>query len=117
MVESMIKDMIDRQENPTIATYAKTGEVHIRVTAEADSEKHALKMMKPVVHELKKRFQENIYTTNEEVTLEQACVDLLLANELTISTMESALNAAPDIDQTYGLFLRPPVRSGNARNR
>lgn len=89
MVESMIKDMIDVQENPTIATYAKTGEVHVRVTAEADSEKHALKLIKPVVNELKNRFQENIYTTNEEVTLEQSCVDLLLANELTISTMES----------------------------
>lgn len=89
MVESMMEDLIDSQENPTIATYAKTGEVHIRVTAEADSEKHALKLIKPVVHELKNRFQENIYTTNEEVTLEQACVDLLLANELTISTMES----------------------------
>lgn len=89
MVESMIKDMIDVQKNPTIATYAKTGEVHVRVTAEADSEKHALKLIKPVVNELKNRFQENIYTTNEEVTLEQSCVDLLLANELTISTMES----------------------------
>ena len=89
MVESMIKDMIDVQKNPTIATYAKTGEVHVRVTADADSEKHALKLIKPVVNELKNRFQENIYTTNEEVTLEQSCVDLLLANELTISTMES----------------------------
>lgn len=89
MVESMIKDMIDVQKNPTIATYAKTGEVHVRVTAEADSEKYALKLIKPVVNELKNRFQENIYTTNEEVTLEQSCVDLLLANELTISTMES----------------------------
>lgn len=89
MVESMIEDMINVQDNPTIATYAKTGEVHIRVTAQADSEKHAVKLIKPVIHELKNRFQENIYTTNEEVTLEQACVDLLLANDLTISTMES----------------------------
>lgn len=89
MVESMIEDMINVQDNPTIATYAKTGEVHIRVTAQADSEKHAVKLIKPVIHELKNRFQENIYTTNEDVTLEQACVDLLLANDLTISTMES----------------------------
>ncbi|MCQ2494488.1 MAG: CinA family nicotinamide mononucleotide deamidase-related protein, partial [Lachnospiraceae bacterium] len=32
-VETMIKDLIDSQTNPTIATYAKIGEVHIRVTA------------------------------------------------------------------------------------
>ncbi|MGN0132619.1 MAG: competence/damage-inducible protein A [Lachnospiraceae bacterium] len=89
MAESMIEDMIDRQDNPTIATYAKTGEVHIRVTAAAKDEKEAMKLIKPVIKELKNRFQEYIYTTNEEVTLEQACVDLLVANGLTISTMES----------------------------
>lgn len=89
MVETMIKDLIESQNNPTIATYAKTGEVHIRVTAAAEDEKEALKIIKPVIKELKKRFEEDIYTTHEEVTLEQSCVDLLLANELTISTMES----------------------------
>lgn len=89
MAESMIEDMITSQDNPTIATYAKTGEVHIRVTAKAESEKEAMKLIKPVIKELKNRFQEYIYTTNENVTLEQACVDLLLANDLTISTMES----------------------------
>lgn len=89
MAESMIEDLINAQENPTIATYAKTGEVHIRVTASAKNEKEAMKLIKPVIKELKNRFQEYIYTTNENVTLEQACVDLLLANGLTISTMES----------------------------
>lgn len=34
--ETMVKDLIDVQTNPTIATYAKTGEVHIRVTAGAE---------------------------------------------------------------------------------
>lgn len=88
-VETMIEDLINEQTNPTLATYAKIGEVHIRVTASAESEKAALKLIKPVVKELKNRFKEYIYTTHEEVSLEQACVDLLLANDLTISTMES----------------------------
>jgi nicotinamide-nucleotide amidase len=88
-VESMIEDLINAQDNPTIATYAKTGEVHVRVTAGAASEKETTKLIKPVVKELKNRFQEYVYTTHEDVTLEQACVDLLLANDLTISTMES----------------------------
>ena len=35
--ETMILDLIDSQTNPTIATYAKTGEVHLRVTAKAES--------------------------------------------------------------------------------
>lgn len=87
--ETMIKDMIDAQTNPTIATYAKTGEVHIRVTAKAQSEKEAQKLIKPMVKELKARFGNYIYTTEENVTLEKAVVDLLMANKMTISCAES----------------------------
>ena len=87
--EEMVKDLIDAQTNPTIATYAKTGEVHIRVTASAEDKKTASKLIKPVVKELKSRFGKNIYTTEEEVTLEKAVADLLLANDLTVTCAES----------------------------
>ncbi len=43
-VEAMIEDLINEQSNPTIATYAKTGEVHLRVTARAEDEKEAKKL-------------------------------------------------------------------------
>ena len=88
-VETLVKDLIEGQTNPTIATYAKTGEVHLRVTARAEDEKGARKLVKPVVKDLKARFGGHIYTTDDEVTLEKAIVDLLLANKLTISTVES----------------------------
>lgn len=88
-VETMVQDLIESQTNPTIATYAKTGEVHLRVTARAEDEKEAKKLVKPMVKELKRRFGNHIYTTDDEVTLEKAVVDLLLANKLTISTVES----------------------------
>lgn len=87
--ESMVEDLINEQSNPTIATYAKTGEVHLRVTARAEEEKEAKKMVKPIVKELKGRFGNHIYTTQEDVTLEKAVVDLLVANHLTITTVES----------------------------
>ncbi len=87
--EAMVEDLINAQDNPTIATYAKTGEVHLRVTARADDEKEAKKLIKPYIKELKGRFGNHIYTTQEEVTLEKAVVDLLLANHLTVSTVES----------------------------
>lgn len=88
-VETRIKDLIDSQTNPTIATYAKTGEVHLRVTASAESEKEAKKLTKPMVKELKSRFETAIYTTEEDVTLEKAVMDLLLANGLTMTCAES----------------------------
>ncbi len=87
--ETMVRDLIDSQTNPTIATYAKTGEVHIRVTAGADDKKAAMKLIKPMVKELKHRFGNDIYTTEEDVTLEKAVVDLLQANDLTVTCAES----------------------------
>lgn len=86
---SMIQDLIDGQTNPTVAPYAKTGEVHLRVTARAQDEKEAKQLVKPMVKELKNRFGMDVYTTEENVTLEKAVVDLLLANGLTVSTIES----------------------------
>lgn len=88
-VETQLKDIIDSQTNPTIATYAKTGEVHVRVTASARDGKEAKKLIKPLVKELKTRFGYDIYTTEEDVTLEKAVVELLQANELTVSCAES----------------------------
>lgn len=87
--ETMVQDLIDKQSNPTIATYAKTGEVHLRVTARAEDEKAARKLVKPIIKDLKGRFGNHVYTTDDEVTLEKAVVDLLLANKLSISTVES----------------------------
>lgn len=87
--ESMVSDLIEAQSNPTIATYAKTGEVHLRVTARAEDEKEARKLVKPIIKDLKGRFGNHVYTTDDEVTLEKAVVDLLTANKLTACTVES----------------------------
>lgn len=84
-----IADLIENQTNPTIAPYAKTGEVHLRVTASAPSLKEAKELVKPMVKELKKRFGQNIYTTKEEESLEDVVVKLLIKNELSLVTAES----------------------------
>jgi nicotinamide-nucleotide amidase len=88
-VETMIKDLIESQTNPTIAPYARVGEVHLRVTAKAKGEEDAKKLIKPVVKELKARFGKNVYSTDENETLEAAVVKLLEKNELTVTTAES----------------------------
>ena len=88
-VEDKILDLIDKQGNPTIATYAKTGEVHIRVTAKAADEEEAKKLVKPVVKEIKSRLGDYVYTTREDETLEMAVVKLLQKYELTVTTAES----------------------------
>ena len=88
-VEEMILDLIDKQTNPTLATYAKQGEVHLRVTARAATEEEAKKLLKPMVKEIKKRFGEAVYTTDEKETLTDVVVKLLKKYELTVTTAES----------------------------
>jgi len=88
-VEDKLIDLINTQTNPTIATYAKTAEVHLRVTAKADNEEAAKNLLKPVVKEIKSRFENAVYTTKEEETLEMAVVRLLKKYELTVTTAES----------------------------
>jgi nicotinamide-nucleotide amidase len=87
--ETDIIDLIDAQTNPTIAPYAKNGEVHFRVTASADSKEDALRLIEPVVEELYRRFGDNIYSTSEEDTLEDVVVRMLQEKNYTISTAES----------------------------
>lgn len=87
--ETMILDLLEQQSNPTIAPYAKTGEVHLRVTARAAGEEQAEALMKPVMDELFRRFGDKIFTTREDVTLEEAVVELLKEKNFTLTTAES----------------------------
>ncbi len=88
-VESELLDLIDAQTNPTIATYAKVGEVHLRVTARAANAEEGEKLLRPVVKEIRRRFGTAVYTTREDETLEMAVVRLLKKYELTVTTAES----------------------------
>lgn len=88
-VETQILDMLDTQDNPTIAPYAKTGEVHLRVTARAKDEKEAREKTAPVVEELYRRFGNAVYTTDADETLEMALTKLLIKKKYTMTTAES----------------------------
>ena len=85
----MLLDLIDKQTNPTIATYAKTAQVDLRLTARGEDEKEAEALIAPVLHEIMKRLGNAVFTTDEYVTLEMAVVELLKKKGLTISTAES----------------------------
>lgn len=88
-VETKILDLIDAQTNPTIATYAKTGEVLVRVTAKASDENAAKELVKPVVKEIKNRLKDNVYSTDAGETLEDVIVKMLVKKDLKLVTVES----------------------------
>lgn len=88
-VEERLLDLIDNQTNPTIATYAKTREVHVRVTAKGASEEEAESILQPVVREIMDRFPGEVFTTDEQETLEDVIIRMLREQDLKITTAES----------------------------
>lgn len=87
--EEVIKDLIDKQSNPTVAPYAKTGEVHFRITAKASDENEAKKLIDPVIEVIKTRLGDHIYTTDENLNLEDVIIRKLIGMKKTIATVES----------------------------
>lgn len=88
-IAEVLDDLINMTGEVTVAPYAKECEVHVRVTASGPDEKSAKKLVKPVVKTIKTRLGNSIYSTEEDMTLEKSVVDLLIANDLTITTVES----------------------------
>lgn len=52
-VESKLKDLMNSLENPTLAPYAKDGEVLLRVTASAESTEKGYEMIEPVIEKVR----------------------------------------------------------------
>ncbi len=82
-----VADLMDN-ENPTVAPYAKEGEAELRITAKADSEEQAWKLIKPVSDEIYSRMGQYIYGTDDD-SIVTVAVKKLIENKLTISTAES----------------------------
>lgn len=86
-LETRIHSFLDAA-NPTTALYAKTGEVHIRITAKADSKAQGDAMCAEVEKQLTAILGDTIYSTHGE-NLETVAVNLLHQNNQTLATAES----------------------------
>ena len=87
MVEDQIKDLT-LTDNPSVAPYAKTGEVHLRVTALAENAENAETMIAERIDRIKERLGDHVYGFDEE-TLESVVVRLLMERKQTVATAES----------------------------
>lgn len=83
-----ISDIIDNGINPTVAPYAKEGEVTLRITASASTEGEAENLIAPMEKEIRKRLGVNVYGTGD-TTLEAVVGELLISKSLTIAVAES----------------------------
>lgn len=87
-LEHELLDLIDGQQDPTIAPYAKEGEVTIRLTTRAHSRQEAEDKMRSTEDTIRERLGQFLYA-EEDVGLEQVIVRLLQERGRTAAFAES----------------------------
>jgi len=87
-LEEKYRSYFESMTNPTVAPYAKFGEVELRITAKAESEREALDMIEPVKEKLVTELGILVYGVGVP-SLEYVTVELLKKKSLTLSTAES----------------------------
>lgn len=110
-VEEKVKDLME-DSNPTVAPYAKTGEVHLRVTARASTDEAAMALISPRESAIRERLGDVIYGIDSE-SLEYAVVTLLQQSSRTVACAESCsggliskrITDIPDSSRVFGLGI------------
>lgn len=87
-LESRLHELMETSLNPTIAPYAKTGEVMLRVTASAADEAEAERLMEPVLAQIREVAGTYLYGIDVG-DLQTAAVRLLKEKGLHAATAES----------------------------
>ncbi|MGI4791785.1 MAG: competence/damage-inducible protein A [Janthinobacterium lividum] len=111
LVEEKAQDLM-QSSNPTVAPYAKTGEVHLRITARAASSEEAHALIAPREAAIRERLGDVVYGIDNE-SLEGAVVGLLklmgqsiaLAESCTGGLIAKRVTDVPDASQIFGLGL------------
>ena len=86
-IEETIMDLIQAQENPTLALLARPGYIALRLTAKAEDGEAAYALLSPLAEEIKKRLPVSDYHIEQDV--HQDLVALLTKTGLTMSAAES----------------------------
>ncbi|PKM58877.1 MAG: competence/damage-inducible protein A [Firmicutes bacterium HGW-Firmicutes-4] len=110
--EDRLLDLIDTQVNPTIATYAKMGEVLIRITANGNDENEMNALLDHYEEIMLSRFEDNIFSFSKE-SLQITVCKLLLEKNITLATAESCTGGLiasqvteyPGISKVFGTGL------------
>lgn len=86
--ESLLRDRMNALTNPTLAPYAKDGEVELCITAKADTKEKASALIDPVENEVRAVLGHKIYGA-DVASLEAVCLGLLRQRGLTLGAAES----------------------------
>lgn len=108
-VEDKIKCIAENMENPTLAPYAKEGQVVLRVTGKAEDEEKADALTRPVIEKVREILGDVIYGV-DALSLENTVAKLLHEKGKTLATAESCTagllsKRITDIPGTSSVFL------------
>jgi nicotinamide-nucleotide amidase len=87
-VGELLQDIFENAANPTMAFLPAEGEVRVRLTATADSEEEARRLIQPVAEEIHRRLGEAVFAENH-TSLEEVVGALLAERDLQLSCAES----------------------------
>jgi len=87
-VEAKIAPFAEEMENPTLAPYAKDGEVLLRVTGKAETEGEADAITRPVIDKVCDLLGDVVYGVDVD-SLHEKLAKLLLEKNVTLATAES----------------------------
>lgn len=86
--ETSLLSIINGQNDPTVATYAKEGETAIRIASKRDTLEEAVAATEEMIIKMKALIGQYIYSTENEELVE-VVAKKLLKNNITISSAES----------------------------
>lgn len=86
---TQLKDLIDNQTNPTLATYIKDYEVTLRITASAGDEAAANALLDPLEAEIMHRVGQYFYGYGDSTELVDVVVNELKRQQLHVTAAES----------------------------
>ena len=117
-VQELLGDLMDRAENPSLAPYAKPGEVMLRLTAKGESPQDCQERMAPLFWDVRSRLGDCLYGVDVS-SLEEVVITRLRQKGLTLSAAESCTGGLiakrlTDVPGASAAFLGGVVSYTNA---
>lgn len=83
-----LSELIDNQTNPTIAPYAKSNEVMLRLTAQSSNKEMANQLLDEMESKILEIEKDYLYGYGEELTIQEVAIQRLLDKGKTISIID-----------------------------
>ncbi len=116
-VHKKVRDLLRLGPNPTVGIYARLGEVDLKITSKASSEKKASRAISKIEKEIRRRLKDYIFGFDND-TLEGTIANILRKRRKTLAIAESCTggllsNRLTDVSESSKYFTMGVVAYSN----